>query len=177
MEVLSRFIFLATLLILVGYIPVETQAEGEPKTVLQLPQIPGITALDQFPRGCVDCHVNRPDLQMDVRLSTAMQQWQDKVPPAFLTKVRHFTPVGIVLEGKHPMFRAEVADIPQACLRCHAKTSKSAPPFAPLLHGLHLVGGEKNHFLSMFQGSCTHCHKFDMATGLWALGSGTEKKE
>lgn len=35
--------------------------------------IPGITAEDPFPRGCVDCHVNMPDRNMDVRLSTLMR--------------------------------------------------------------------------------------------------------
>jgi len=175
MHSLLRFIPAATLVIVVCCIPVEANSEGEPQASPPLRQIPGVTAPDQFSRGCVDCHVNRPDLNMDVRISTAMRQWQDKVDPEFLAKVRSFAPVGMALKGKHPKLQAEVADIPKACLKCHSKASKSAPPFAQLLHGLHLVGGERNHFLSMFQGECTHCHKLDAATGLWSLGGGTEK--
>jgi hypothetical protein len=161
---------------LVCGVPVEASSEGEPQALPPLRQIPGVTAPDQFPRGCVDCHVNRPDLKMDRRISTIMRQWHDKVAPEFLAKVRPFAPVGMALKGRHPKLQVAVADIPKACLKCHAKASKSAPPFAQLLHGLHLGGGEKNPFLSMFQGECTHCHKLDAATGLLSLGGGTEKQ-
>jgi hypothetical protein len=75
MKKLLRFISGATLIIMVCCLPVEAKAEGGPQASLPLPQIPGVTAPDQFPRGCVDCHVNRPDLKMDVRISTIMRQW------------------------------------------------------------------------------------------------------
>ena len=138
-------------------------------------QIPGLTAPDQFPRGCVDCHVNLPDQNMDVRLSTLMRGWQEQVNPLLLARVRAFTPGDIALEGKHPPVDVGRVEVPQACLECHAATSKTAPPLGRLLHGLHLVGGAGNHFLSLFQGECTHCHKLDKETGVWSLGSGTEK--
>ncbi len=115
---------------------------------------------------------------MDVRISTLMQQWQANVVPALLARVREFAPAGMPLKGIHPKIEGGLAEIliPDVCLKCHSQMSKLAPPFSQLLHGLHLVGGEKNHFLSMFQGECTHCHKLDPATGLWSLGSGVEKE-
>ncbi|UCG96655.1 MAG: hypothetical protein JSW31_13730 [Burkholderiales bacterium] len=148
---------------------------GEPQGPPPRP-IPGLTAPDQFPRGCVDCHVVIPDRKMDVRLSTLMRQWQDKVEPALLERVRPFTPGEIALKGKHPKFEVAGAEVPKACLTCHARTSKAAPPLGRMLHGLHLVGGEKNHFLTQFQGECTHCHRLETATGNWVLKSGAEPK-
>jgi hypothetical protein len=138
--------------------------------------IPGVTSPDQFPRGCVDCHVNRTDLQMDVRISTAMRRWEDGVDPQFLARIRPFVPAGMKLAGKHPAMVTPSAAIPGSCLGCHSQASQSAPPFGRLLHGLHFAGGEQNHFLSMFQGECTHCHKLDAVTATWSLGSGTEQQ-
>lgn len=151
---------------------------GEEPAPPPLRAIPGVTVPDQFPRGCVDCHVDRPDIGMDVRISTLMGQWQVEVPPALLAKVRAFAPAGSVPKGVHPKLAGSVAEmqIPGGCLKCHTSTAKSAPPFGRLLHGLHFVGGERNHFLAMFQGECTHCHKLDAATGVWSIGSGMEKK-
>lgn len=137
-------------------------------------QIPGLTTADQFPRGCVDCHIDRPDVGMDTRLSTNMQQWQAEVPPELLARVKAFSPAGMSLTGAHPA-SGDVASsqIPTSCLTCHAQASTIAPPFNQLLHGLHLTG-EGNHFLTMFQGECTHCHKLDKTTGSWSMGSGAE---
>jgi len=45
---------------------------------------------------------------------------------------------------------------------------------ARMLHRVHLSGGNESHFLTLFQSECTHCHKLDMSTGRWGLGSGTE---
>ena len=100
-----------------------------------------------------------------IGLSTLMRQWQDKVEPALLERLRPFTPGEIALKGKHPKFEVAGAEVPKACLTCHARTSKAAPPLGRMLHGLHLVGGEKNHFLTQFQGECTHCHRLETATG------------
>jgi len=172
---LTRAVPVFTIVMLVG--SVAGAASQEPGAAPAPRQIPGVTAPDQFPRGCVDCHVNRPDLGMDVRLSTLIRQWQAEVAPEFLARVRTFSPAGMPLEGKHPEVGGDVARvaIPTTCLQCHSRTSKLAPPFSQLLHGLHLTGAE-NHFLSMFQGECTHCHKLDTATGLWSVGSGTEER-
>jgi hypothetical protein len=138
-------------------------------------KIPGITAEDQFPHACVDCHINRPDMNMDVRLSTHMKEWNNKVDPALLAKAQECAPTGLTLKGKHPIVTDALKNIPAGCLKCHGKASTEAPPFSRMLHLIHLSGGEKNHFLTMFQGECTHCHKLNMSTGKWSLPSGPEK--
>jgi hypothetical protein len=60
-------------------------------------------------------------------------------------------------------------------MTCHSKRSKTAPPLAALLHLVHFTGGDENHFLTIFQGECTYCHKFDTKTGVWKIPSGPEK--
>jgi len=165
----------ATFIIMVSSPLAAAAPAGELQSPPPLRQIPGLTAPDVFPRGCVDCHVILPERNMDVRISTLMQQWQVKVEPTLLDRVRAFTPAGMRLKGQHPKLEAATADIPGTCLDCHSQASKSAPPFARLLHGLHLVGGESNHFMTQFQGDCTYCHKLDVETAEWSLGSGSEK--
>jgi hypothetical protein len=148
--------------------------EGPPQPPPPRP-IPGLTAPDAFSGGCVDCHVNMPGMKMDTRLSVRMKVWRAGVDPVFLEKVKAFTPKGIKLTGKHPKADGSLADIPNGCLKCHSGTSRTAPPFARLLHGLHLTGGATNHYLSQFLGECTHCHKLDVKTGIWSFASGPEK--
>lgn len=58
---------------------------------------------------------------------------------------------------------------------CYGSGSKMAPPFSQMLHAIHLSGGEKNSFLTMFQGECTYCHKLDLVTGRWTIRSGAER--
>jgi hypothetical protein len=111
---------------------------------------------DPFPNGCVDCHVQLPD--RDVRLSTTMKSWSEGVPPALLEKARQVAP-GMQLDGTHPSVATAMSDVPAACLSCHAGKAKTAPPLGALLHAIHLAGGEKNHYITLFQGSCNHCHK------------------
>ncbi len=137
-------------------------------------KIPGINAEDRFPRGCVDCHVNMPEQQMDVRLSTLLAKSADRVRPELLARVSAAAPAEVRLKGKHPVVAAALQDIPSGCLSCHGKGSKTAPPFAEMMHLIHLVGGEGNHFMTLFQGECTHCHKFDAMTGTWRVPSGPE---
>lgn len=137
--------------------------------------VPGINAADAFPRGCVDCHVRTP--AMDVRLSTRMQQWMaGKVDAALLATVQGSAPAGLKLKGKHPDAADAFDDVPAACADCHSPGSKKAPPLAGMVHRIHLLGGEKNHFMTEFQGECTYCHKLDAATGTWTMPSGPEKK-
>jgi hypothetical protein len=147
-----------------------TQAATQPAR-----KIPGINAVDPYPRACVDCHVNKPPL--DARLSTQLQQWTaGKVSPALLATVQGSAPAGLKLKGKHPDAADALEDVPAACADCHSEDSKKAPPLADMVHRIHLVGGEKNHFLTEFQGECTYCHKFDAAKGVWSIPSGPEKK-
>ena len=133
-----------------------------------------LAAADSFPRGCVDCHINRPDLKRDTRLSTALAQWTTAVDPKLLAVAQGSAPPGLILKGKHPPAPSALLDIPAGCMACHAKTSKFAPPLSRMAHRIHLVGAD-NHFLTEFKGDCTHCHKLDQATGAWSLPSGREK--
>ncbi|KAA0255833.1 hypothetical protein FBQ97_05035 [Acidobacteria bacterium ACD] len=137
-------------------------------------KVPGITAPDTHPGGCVDCHVRYPERKADERLSVLMAGWRTKVGPELLAKSQAASPPGMKLKGKHPPLSA-AKDVPASCLRCHSPGSKSAPPFAALVHAIHLTGGEANHFLTVFQGECTLCHKLDAATGTWRMPSGPEK--
>lgn len=137
--------------------------------------IPGITAKDAYPRGCVDCHLNYVEQKMDVRFSTLMKQWNEKVEPALLKKVAGSAPPGLTLKGKHPVVAGALMNIPGGCLTCHGRTSKMAPPFSRILHAIHLTGGKDNFFLTLLQGECTHCHKLNAVTGQWSLPSGSEK--
>jgi len=136
--------------------------------------IPGITASDGFPGGCVDCHVNRPDIGLDTRISVLMTRLAAGANPKLVAAARSAAAPGLALTGRHPDVPDVRADIPGACLRCHARGSDSAPEFARMLHTLHLEGGEANHFMTIFQGECTYCHKLDAATGSWSIPSGPE---
>lgn len=137
-------------------------------------QIPGITAEDRYPHGCVDCHINYVQMNLDTRLSTLMKQWKEQVEPKLLATAQASAPEGITLKGKHPDVPDALRDIPAGCITCHSKGSTVAPAFANLLHRIHLVGGDQNHFLTLFQGECTHCHKLDQSTGHWAIRSAPE---
>ncbi len=173
---------LLTAFLLALAVPDEGASHGEQKHPPAPParRIPGINAEDKAPHGCVSCHKNNPERNMDARFSTWMKEWQVKAPAKLVDKARKAAPEGMKIEGKHPEVKADLttAEIPKACLECHAKTpknkKKAGPPFARLVHLIHLTGGEKNHFMTHYQGECTYCHKLDDATGQWSLGSGTE---
>lgn len=128
-------------------------------------------APDRFPNGCVDCHVQLPD--RDVRLSTVMKQWSEAVPTPLMERARRVA-ADRQLTGKHPALSNAATEVPASCLSCHGKESGVAPPLGALLHAIHLGGGEKNHFVSLFQGSCTHCHKAD-GLGTVTLAHGVER--
>lgn len=147
------------------------QAQETPTRTVRA--IPGITADDPFPQACVSCHIVLPD-GMDVRLSTLMTHWMSGVDSLLLATAQSAAPAGLTLVGKHPAASPALADIPTGCLVCHGKTATLAPPFARLIHRIHLTGGNTNHFLSMFQGECTYCHKLDKASGAWSIPSGPE---
>ena len=145
---------------------------------MQLPparQIPGLTAADHFPGGCVDCHINMPERRQDERISTLMARWTNDAGPKLLRHAQAALPAGIKLAGRHPDVSASLRNIPSACMGCHGKGSKTAPAFSKMLHTIHLSGGAENHYLTIFQGECTSCHKMDAATGAWSMPSGPEK--
>ena len=154
-----------------------TAVAGQTPAASQAPairQIPGITAKDVYPNGCVDCHVAGKD--GDMRMSALMTKWTSAVPAALLKKSKAASVDPSRIKGKHPPVSNVKANVPQTCLGgCHKKGSTIAPPFAQLMHAIHLGGGRQNRFLTAHQGECTHCHKLDQKTGAWKMASGAEK--
>ena len=140
-----------------------------------LPQIPGITSEDRFPRACVDCHVNMPEAGMDVRFSTLMRQWYLQVGPALLAKVQGTMPASVRLSGRHPRLpETTFQDVPAQCMTCHGGALANVPSFGPMMHAIHLTGGAENHYLGIFRGECTNCHKFNSTNGRWTIPSASE---
>lgn len=139
-------------------------------------QVPGLTSADKHPNGCVDCHIVYKDRGHDERLSVKLKAWTaGNIEPGLLAQTKASMPAGVAVKGKHPEAEDSLEDIPAACLDCHDSGSKKAPPFARLLHLVHLKGDAKNPFMSVYQGECTHCHKLNAKTGEWSLASGPEK--
>jgi hypothetical protein len=138
-------------------------------------QVPGLTATDTHPGACVDCHVVYRERGMDVRLSVLLKKWTDgDVEPGLLALARASAPAGLTVEGRHPEVARSLGDIPAACLDCHGSASNEAPPFARLIHLVHLAGAGQNHFMAEYQGECTLCHKLDRRTGEWSIPSRPE---
>lgn len=148
------------------------QAEQAPPPARK---IPALTADDPYPHACVDCHINYPAMKLDTRFKTLLEVWNEKVPPELLAKAQASAPKGLTLKGKHPRVSGSLSDVPAKCLTCHSKSSRLAPPFATLIHQIHLTGAEKNHFMTLFQGECTYCHKLDSSTGRWTIPSAPER--
>lgn len=136
---------------------------------------PSLAAADAYPQGCVSCHVVDKTTNKDQRLSTLLKAWSaGQVSPDLLAKSKAAMPAGVALKGKHPAATDSLEDIPSACLDCHDAGSKKAPPFAQLMHTVHLTGA-KNSFVMHHKSDCTSCHKLNATTGEWTLPSGAEK--
>lgn len=147
---------------------------GEPLPPVRA--VPGLTDRDAHPAGCVDCHVLRPELGLDVRLGTALAAWSaGEVDARLLALSRASAPPCATISGRHPRAGDSLGDIPNACLECHSRDADEAPPFARLLHAIHLTGGADSVFMTVYQGECTHCHKLDPTSGAWSLASGPER--
>lgn len=111
-----------------------------------------------------------------MRISALMATWTSEVPVALTEKARAASVDASKIKGKHPAMANVKANVPQTCLvGCHKPGSTIAPPFAQLMHVIHLVGGTGNRFLTANQGECTHCHKLDQKTGAWKVASSREK--
>ncbi|HOY68100.1 MAG TPA: hypothetical protein PLP29_14520 [Candidatus Ozemobacteraceae bacterium] len=159
--------------IVFGIICLNTLFAADTASAPAFPQIPGVTAPDQRPNACVDCHREYPDTKADYRLTTVLKHWETAVDPKYFAKGKAAAPAGVPLTGKHPDVREGVKTIPTDCLQCHRSDSTTVPPFSRLLHLIHLENSRENHFLANYGGQCTHCHKLDPETGHWGLGSGT----
>jgi hypothetical protein len=139
-----------------------------------IPQATAVAAKDAYPNGCVDCHV--AGKEGDMRISALLAKWTIAPSPALVEKARSASTDPAKIKGKHPSMANVKTNVPQTCLAaCHKKGSTIAPPFAQLMHTIHLVGGLQNRFMSVNKGECTHCHKLDQKTGAWKMASGPEK--
>ena len=137
--------------------------------------VTSLAAADAYPQGCVSCHAVDKATNKDQRISTLLKDWTaGKVSPDLLAKSKAAMPAGVALKGKHPAASDSLEDIPNACLDCHDAGSKKAPPFALLMHSVHLTGA-KNLFVMHHKSDCTSCHKLNATTGEWTLPSGPEK--
>jgi hypothetical protein len=173
---LFRHLFVSVLSLAAQLMLSDTSMAGDEQ--MKLPparKIPGLTAEDKFPNGCADCHINMPQIKQDERLSTLMARWRKNAGAKLLKKAQAAAPAGVTLKGIHAPASGSLKNIPEACMACHSKRSRTAPPLAALLHLIHLTGGADNHFLTSFQGECTHCHKLNASTGVWRMPSGPEK--
>jgi len=177
MRVRGGFIVTAALLAAVTGLPAaaaDTAAAGSPPAPRAMP---GLTTADTHPGACVDCHIAYPERGMDARLSVQLARWtRGEVDPRLLRQARASAPTGAAIEGRHPESTDSLGDIPGACLECHGAEAREAPPFAGLIHLVHLDGGAQNHFVTVFQGECTLCHKLDGRTGRWTVPSGPETR-
>ncbi|MBE0478971.1 hypothetical protein IBX65_07655, partial [Candidatus Aerophobetes bacterium] len=114
---------------------------------VELVEIPGITVEDTKPAGCIDCH-RKVSEERDYRLTRYIEE--------------------LARKEEHPDVVAAMNTIPTDCMTCHSKTAAKAlrtEPFATMQHRIHLVGGEENHFITVYQGNCTWCHAFNTETG------------
>jgi cytochrome c553 len=130
-------------------------------------------AADAVPGACVDCHVKTAEA--DLRLSVLMAAMTRQVEAPLLARLQAAAPKGVKLKGKHPNVAALMKSIPDGCLKCHARTSKSIPALSQLLHVIHLAPGEENDRFAKAAGSCASCHKLNPATGAQVIPSGPEK--
>ncbi len=138
-------------------------------------KIPGITAEDTHPKACLDCHVNHPEMNLDARLSTIVGGFTKQVGAKMLAKAKAAAADPSKIKGRHPSVDTAFKDVPNTCRNCHRREFQAAPPFVRLMHIIHLVGGQGNHFMTFYQGECTLCHKLDQTTGAWSIPSGAEK--
>jgi hypothetical protein len=143
--------------------------------IVSLPAAAARAAADAYPNGCVSCHVLDKARGQDHRIGTMLKAWSaGKVDADLLAKTKASMPAGVAAKGKHPAAEDSLEDVPSACLDCHDVGSKKAPPFARLMHLVHLTGA-KNEFTTTLKGECSSCHKLNVQTGEWTLPSGPEK--
>lgn len=96
------------------------------------PAIPGLTAPDKLPNGCVSCHVqSAPD--KDYRISAELKK----------------------IKG-HPDVSKIVKSVPDGCLVCHKEGS--ANNFNKVIHNVHLR--KDSYYIVEFQGNCLNCHAY-----------------
>jgi hypothetical protein len=116
-----------------------TPASAQPAQAVLLA---GITAADEYPNGCVDCH---------------------KVTGAVDSRL----PV-LLAARKHANITAVVNKVPGDCALCHREGTK-AGALSSRTHGLHYTAPRTNRFVTAYRGSCLACHSLDADTGVTRL--------
>ena len=111
------------------------------------PVLPGITAKDENPNGCVDCHKNQGEGK-DYRLS------------AGLAKIKG-----------HPNVEKIVKVAPKDCTMCH-KAGGKVPELSLVVHKAHFDKPTENAFVTVYKGQCLACHALDLKTGAMSTKSG-----
>jgi hypothetical protein len=102
---------------------------------------------DDYPNGCVSCHVNEGGV--DMRLDTLLAR------------------IG------HGRGGERTKEIPVGCNRCHASDGSGVGPATrKLVHTLHYREPSENLFVTQYGGNCLHCHSMDGATGKAAIKVG-----
>lgn len=98
----------------------------------------GVTYADDYPEGCVSCHVG------------------DTAKPAAAYRLD----LQLAKLG-HGKGGERTEEIPTGCYRCHASSGEGAAgALGPYIHVVHFQG-EKNPFLKKYGGDCSSCHRMD----------------
>ena len=102
--------------------------------------MPATVSADEYPEGCVSCHVERTG-KTDMRLSSLLAQ----VGHTSVERVRQ---------------------VPRDCFRCHRPDEGSDdPPFSALIHEIHYDVPTVNTFVTLYEGDCRQCHSMDAEEG------------
>jgi len=168
-----RLLIAAGLLLLA--VTVSPAAGDDSAAATSMGQEPSSAVSDPFPNACVDCHLSFPERGLDVRLSKILEAYREEASPKARLAAQRVASPHLRLQGRHPDVTGSMESIPEACLTCHGQNEPTAPPFAQLIHVLHLVGGEENHYVTEFQGDCRNCHKLDAAAGRLVVPSAGER--
>lgn len=106
----------------------------------------GIALADDYPQGCVSCHVATK--QQDMRLNVVFDHIE------------------------HSMAGQRTLLIPTGCERCHADEKGVGGALSKLIHRSHYTDPIKEKFTGQFNGDCVSCHKMDTDTGQAEIRSG-----
>ena len=105
----------------------------------------GAAVADEFPEGCVSCHVKKVG-DVDFRLNTLLAQI-----------------------GHRKVDRLK--QIPRDCGRCHA-SDDSEDSFTSMIHEIHFDVPKINLFVNRYGGACINCHEINKETGDAGLKNG-----
>lgn len=104
------------------------------------------SAADEYPQGCVSCHVatEKEDMRLNVVLAHA----------------------------EHTMAGQRTLLIPIGCNRCHADDEGVGGALSTLVHRSHYTDPIYTRFVGEYDGDCGSCHKMDTDTGEAEIKSG-----